>query len=825
MPEATGDDVERICEWAKKKDWRKIEEFLTSSSDQEMNVKYVLAKGIDPNFWQGSDPNLFQWALAKYAPLAFIEYLLVGMGGKEGGEKIMAGKDKNGVNGMFYAFHHFGNKTSSIELDTLRLMVHIGGDKLISADVYGNNEKNILYFICRTENPTVEMIDLAMGYDPGSELSKNPEERDENALKLLNNTRSNGKLPIDLLLRKSGRTPVPLDAVAHLQKIWYYLDPYLRDFPEDGMSKTLQTIQNKSNNEIDAILEGEYFRAVLNKIAIDPLTIWVMLFDLVMQLFVVAAFSFLMKKEENIPELAITLLTMSTIWIFVRELLQLWSLTFYQYMNDASNLFDLAQLALLFQTLLVHEKVDQTLLIVSIMVAWFRLVFVFGNMFYSISVFVSALIQIARKLVPFLFVTIILVMAFSHSFHALGPLKGHCPLNAINGTIWEERDWTCSLGNSYFESAVMFFGGDWVYLDSYEGAHSWLSMIFAFIVGILLLNIIIALISNAFTEIEGNSAKAFWVNRLNFVIGLDIIKSMFTPLTKVLDFCQGPLEKWRGALPEERAGHIRYVDVYTNQIDPRYKELYLDVDIDKALLSALDWFYCVPTKDAQGNCVYSVITKKEDGAWGVKTDKEGAKCPSPVQRIVFIFSVLQWQEILPPSKECRKILVGKSYPEDFVIKGDPSDDKSKESHDYYLILGSYLAGLFFFLFSIIGLLVAFSLGLVTGGYFWPKEIKRYLFCADIEDKIGETAKIVTLEADKIRMELIESQKHNRTEIVKESKENMMEVMASKKKTTMEVGESEKKITKVEERMSNLEEKTDKILKLLQERPIEPVAWG
>jgi len=96
------------------------------------------------------------------------------MGGKEGEDKLLAEINGIGVSGIFYAFNLSGNKTSSIELDVLRSMVHIGGKELISAAVTDNNQKNILNFICRHENPTVELIDFAMGYDPGSELSNIP---------------------------------------------------------------------------------------------------------------------------------------------------------------------------------------------------------------------------------------------------------------------------------------------------------------------------------------------------------------------------------------------------------------------------------------------------------------------------------------------------------------------------------------------------------------------------------------------------------------------------------------------------------------------------
>ena len=97
---------------------------------------------------------------------------------------------------------------------------------------------------------------------------------------------------------------------------------------------------------------------------------------------------------------------------------------------------------------------------------------------------------------------------------------------------YENGGWMCTIKDSYFHSYSMVFTGDWSFLDKATGAHSVLMIFFAFTIGILLLNIIIALISNVFTEVEQNGQRAFWLKRLRFINELQSLKALldFLPL-------------------------------------------------------------------------------------------------------------------------------------------------------------------------------------------------------------------------------------------------------------------------------------------------------
>ena len=111
----------------------------------------------------------------------------------------------------------------------------------------------------------------------------------------------------------------------------------------------------------------------------------------------------------------------------------------------------------------------------------------------------------------FLYVTSIIVMAFGHMFYVAGPPNG------ITCDEYNNGGWTCCLSDSYFHYFAMLLVGDWFLIDNPTEVQSVLALIFVFFIGILLLNIIIVLITNRFTDVEEDDQRAFWLSRLRFV--------------------------------------------------------------------------------------------------------------------------------------------------------------------------------------------------------------------------------------------------------------------------------------------------------------------
>jgi len=302
------------------------------------------------------------------------------------------------------------------------------------------------------------------------------------------------------------------------------------------------------------------------------------------------------------------------------------------------------------------------------------MIFISGNMVYSVAVFVSALIAIFREIMGFLYVTVIIVIAFAHMFYVANVST---PNNSITC-----KQWTCSLSNSYRHSFAMLLGEDPdFFLDSSFGINSTLAICFGFIIGVLLLNIIIALVSDVFSSIRHDSEKAFWERRLRFVNEIDSMgiigrmKKYFPGLDYVLDFLHGLNDTGFHALPERRI---------LSRKDPRGYDEWNNKDD-----SFIDWFI----------------------------GGEGKRSFDLFERLGFFIQAAEWKEIIPPSGAFRKIVMHKNQ-----------NEKLSFCENFVAIVISCI----FFLLSVALLPVILVLGFLSFGYFWPRELKRFLFFVDVK---------------------------------------------------------------------------------------------
>lgn len=90
--------------------------------------------------------------------------------------------------------------------------------------------------------------------------------------------------------------------------------------------------------------------------------------------------------------------------------------------------------------------------------------------------------------------------------------------------------WACTRQNSYLSALIMLLNSEWHFLENPKGVQSLLSIVYAFVLGVLLLNIIIALISIEFQDVILNSERAFWHSRYQSLCEADTIISFLGPL-------------------------------------------------------------------------------------------------------------------------------------------------------------------------------------------------------------------------------------------------------------------------------------------------------
>jgi hypothetical protein len=101
---------------------------------------------------------------------------------------------------------------------------------------------------------------------------------------------------------------------------------------------------------------------------------------------------------------------------------------------------------------------------------------------------------------------------------------GHPDICGFNDNAQNSNQWTCDLPSSYSETFAILFS-----LDSQsQSSHSVISFINGFIIGILMLNILIAIVSNFFILSLEKGDHTFWRNRLQLISECQSLFSMFS---------------------------------------------------------------------------------------------------------------------------------------------------------------------------------------------------------------------------------------------------------------------------------------------------------
>ena len=141
------------------------------------------------------------------------------------------------------------------------------------------------------------------------------------------------------------------------------------------------------------------------------------------------------------------------------------------------------------------------------------------------------------------------MLAFANAFYLAGPRISHnekeedickqvigedAVIRNFTQEEYDEGGWTCTRYDSFISTLNMLFSGDFLFSGTYPySIQSVLSMIYSFKIGIILLNIIIAVISDAFGK--NNSELASWFNRYQF-LAYDVV-SMEKLWEKLLQYC------------------------------------------------------------------------------------------------------------------------------------------------------------------------------------------------------------------------------------------------------------------------------------------------
>ena len=151
--------------------------------------------------------------------------------------------------------------------------------------------------------------------------------------------------------------------------------------------------------------------------------------------------------------------------------------------------------------------------------------------------------------------------------------------------------------------------------------------------------------------------------------------------------------------------------------------------------------------------------------------------------------VAEWQEIIPPSK------------------GEKIDGKKSRG-----CISCSLRGLRVLCFCLSVLLWEFlgsSLASLLSGYFWPRELRQFLFYGDIEDKKSEDEKVKEETTEEVQKVVVKEVTRLETKVDRLETKVKAEVIRSETKVNEEIAEVKTKVDKVET-------KVDTIIELLEE---------
>jgi len=347
-----------------------------------------------------------------------------------------------------------------------------------------------------------------------------------------------------------------------------------------------------------------------------------------------------------------------------------------------------------------------------------------------------------ERLRNFLITTLIFIASFAHMYYIAGTHDEEFCNNVDKLTVAEFDSiggFTCTRKASYIYAVTNLFT-----FQTPTGVPRLIPFLYAFVMLILVMNVVIAVVCTAFEEVLNESDMSFWSDRLITVNELGSFIS-FVPrllLTSFPNLIECRLlrryQRLLGYDTTERSDRVPRINM--NLLLPTS-----DWDrIKNADKLFIHWWYGKIEKDTSLSCIV---------------------------RLKFFITKSRFEDIFMPGSVLENVLLGKN--------------RSHRSNTFEK-LTTLPASIFLLVVSNIFLLTVFISGLISFGLLWPKRMKRKLFSANNEKKkiIPEIKK-----KNKEMSEMREENKKMRVEIQdmrEEMKNNALETREEMQETREEI---------------------------------------
>ena len=381
--------------------------------------------------------------------------------------------------------------------------------------------------------------------------------------KTVNRRDHDGFLPLHLLAK--GLENYRADGSMQRNNVSECLRMYLSAGPEPD-ADFLTALQDLPDWLQDTAVINPHVRNILNQKIIQRFPTSILMLDGYWLLFLIIAFERASKNHieirfaaargevvANETEIDIIVLFLGAGYFLGRELVQIISLIslggIKTWFTDTTNYLDTAVIfTVLYNTILMIEEDFgdnnrfRSSCAFTKMILWLAVIYFLKSTNVQFAVFVSGVYYVLNRLVAFLLAVGIMLLAFAQMFYIVFRQDNICPgptdnitevfLNFTEGnSTVAEDDGTC--GNfphcDFWESLLKVYtmmmgeiGTEVRYSESLVA--QLLYVVYAFVVVILLSNMLIAIVTDLYEVIQHDRAAiVFWSNRLDFVAEMDAI--------------------------------------------------------------------------------------------------------------------------------------------------------------------------------------------------------------------------------------------------------------------------------------------------------------
>jgi len=230
--------------------------------------------------------------------------------------------------------------------------------------------------------------------------------------------------------------------------------------------------------------------------------------------FRVSTTHYLKVDDPDVP-LSLFILLGTLIYMTVRELGQFYVSGIYWF-TSIWNYFDILTVICGFCT--VYRMLNNNikgdfgdLVVGTTALVFLNALFFLRSTFLGFSVFISGMSKIIWDLIPFLGVTLLLLMAFGEMYMAENWANGRCGNDDGNEATF------CSFGESMISTFDFFLGG--IPISEYSDSRMMtiISIFYGFLVTIVLMNVLIAIVSASWAGVHQQGKEVYWEYRLVFL--------------------------------------------------------------------------------------------------------------------------------------------------------------------------------------------------------------------------------------------------------------------------------------------------------------------